>query len=133
MNEIAKLLNLPEEDYPSKEIIEVKGEIVEDKTQAAQEDFGKARKSLSAIIDVGQGAIGNLSELAIQSQDPEHYDALSKMIKELGDTSIKLMEAHEKIEKIVSKQKSVTKEINNNLFVGSTREVAALLKHMKED
>ena len=56
------------------------------------------------IIDIGTKAVTQLGFLADTSQDPTHYEVLSKMIKDLSDTSEKLLKTHESYERILNKR-----------------------------
>ncbi len=101
---------------------------------AAIKDFEQARSNIVNIISIGTEAITQLGELAHASQLPGHYEVLSKLIKDLSDTSEKLLKTHEQLERIVNK-KAVKKLGDDksgnpvNVFV-STSEIAKALKEL---
>jgi hypothetical protein len=99
---------------------------------AAIRDFEQARSNIISIISIGSEAIAQLGELAHASQLPGHYEVLSKLIKDLSDTSKKLLKTHEQLERIVNKKsnkKLGDDKSNVNVFV-STSEIAAALKEL---
>jgi hypothetical protein len=99
---------------------------------AAIRDFEQARSNIISIISIGSEAIAQLGELAHASQLPGHYEVLSKLIKDLSDTSEKLLKTHEQLERIVNKKsnkKLGDDKSNVNVFV-STSEIAAALKEL---
>jgi hypothetical protein len=100
---------------------------------AAIRDFEQARSNIISIISIGSEAIAQLGELAHASQLPGHYEVLSKLIKDLSDTSEKLLKTHEQLERIVNKKTSKKlgdeRSNNVNVFV-STSEIATALKEL---
>ena len=99
-------------------------------------DFENARKNIYSMIDTANEAIDKLHSIANQSQQPRAYEVLAKLI----ETSIKankdLIDIQEKMKQIRDMANEVdnkAKTINNNLFVGSTKELQDFLKKMKPD
>lgn len=99
-------------------------------------DFVNARKNIYSMIDTANEAIENLHSIANQSQQPRAYEVLAKLIetsikanKDLLDIQEKMKQIREMTDEVDSKAKT----INNNLFVGSTKELQDFLKKMKTD
>jgi hypothetical protein len=96
----------------------------------ALKDFEKARSNIVNIIDVGTQAVSSLGQLASASQSSEHYEVLSKLIKDLSDTSEKLLKTHEQIEKIYDKRGS---KKNDGPILTSTMDISLLVKKAEEE
>ena len=74
-----------------------------------------------------------LAELARESEHPRAFEVLSKTIKDIGDTTEKLM-ALQKSKKEINKQDEEEKKqiTNNNVFVGSTTDLQRILQKENE-
>ena len=68
-------------------------------------------------------------ELAQESEQPRAYEVAGQLIKSVSDATDKLMDLQKKL-KDVEEDKSVKgpSTVNNALFVGSTAELAKMLK-----
>jgi len=113
------------------EIIE--GTFTDPDTGTVVADFEKSRSQLNDIIKIGAKAVDDLGVLASQSQDPEHYTALSSLIKNVSDVTTNLLKLHKQVEEIKSRSVSVSEknEYHKHLhFSGSTAE---LLKRIEEE
>lgn len=92
---------------------------VEDDT--AISDFKQARANIKNIIEIGTEAIKGVGELARASQDPSHYEVLSKMMKDLSDISEKLLKTHESLERITNKKNNKkVGETNSGMFLSTS-------------
>jgi len=100
---------------------------------SAIKDFEQARSNIVNIISIGTTAIGELSDLAHASQAPGHYEILSKLMKDLSDTSEKLLKTHEMLEKITAKKASKRGKLGDDskLLTLSTNEVMAAIKELE--
>ena len=92
-----------------------------------KEDFDYARKNIKELIETGMENFDRLSSLAEQSQSVRAYEATSTLIKTLSDANKVLLElsSQKKSLMIEDRPKEVT---NNNLFLGSTKELLELVK-----
>lgn len=99
-----------------------------------KDDYEYSRKTYKDLIDTGIRSLDVLSELARESEHPRAFEVLSKTIKDIGDTTEKLM-ALQKDKKDLNKEdkeeekKQVT---NNNVFVGSTTDLQRILQQENE-
>ena len=94
-------------------------------------DYEYTRGNLYSIIEKGQEAINGILELAQESEMPRAYEVAGQLIKSVSDATDKLMDLQKKL-KDVNEEESVKKgpnTVNNALFVGSTAELAKLLKN----
>ena len=93
-------------------------------------DYEYTRGNLYSIIEKGQEAINGILELAQDSEMPRAYEVAGQLIKSVSDATDKLMDLQKKLKDVEeeSKQKGPS-TVNNALFVGSTAELAKLLKN----
>ena len=99
-----------------------------------KDDYEFSRETYRDLINTGVRSLDVLSELARESEHPRAFEVLSTTMKNLGDTTEKLMSL-QKSKKELNKeekeeeQKQVT---NNNVFVGSTTDLQRLLAQDNE-
>ena len=93
-------------------------------------DYEYTRGNLYSIIEKGQEAINGIMELAGESASPRAYEVAGQLIKSVSDATDKLMDLQKKLKDVEedSPQKGPN-TVNNALFVGSTAELAKLLKN----
>ena len=95
-----------------------------------EKDYEYTRGNLYSIIEKGQEAINGILELAQDSEMPRAYEVAGQLIKSVSDATDKLMDLQKKGKDV--NEDSPTKgpsTVNNALFVGSTAELAKLLKN----
>jgi len=126
--EIVKDLKEPEKNTEEK--IEKISSAMED----IKKDYDYTRGNLYSLIEKGQEAINGILELAQESEMPRAYEVAGQLIKNVADATDKLMDLQKKL-KDVEDQKQVKGPTNvtNALFVGSTADLAKLLKNQKLD
>ena len=94
-----------------------------------EKDYEYTRGNLYSIIEKGQEAINGILELAQESEMPRAYEVAGQLIKSVSDATDKLMDLQKKLKDVeeekISKGPST---VNNSLFVGSTAELAKMLK-----
>ena len=97
-----------------------------------EKDYEYTRGNLYSIIEKGQEAINGILELAQESEMPRAYEVAGQLIKSVSDATDKLMDLQKKLKDV--EEEKVSKgpsNITNALFVGSTADLAKLIK--KED
>ena len=93
-------------------------------------DYEYTRGNLYSIIDKGQEAINGILELAQDSEMPRAYEGAGQLIKSVSDATDKLMDLQKKLKDVEEEtQQKGPNTVNNALFVGSTAELAKLLKN----
>jgi hypothetical protein len=98
-----------------------------------KKDYDYTRANLYSIIEKGQEAINGILELAQESEMPRAYEVAGQLIKNVADATEKLMDLQKKLKDIDEvKHKSPT-NVTNALFVGSTAELAKLLKQQTKN
>ena len=122
----------------SGEIVEtekvVESKIEEIATASASNDIKKdyeyTRGNLYSLIEKGQEAINGILELAQESEMPRAYEVAGQLIKNVADATDKLMELQKKLKDVEEeKTNKGPTTVNNALFVGSTAELAKLIKN----
>jgi len=100
-----------------------------------KKDYDYTRGNLYSIIEKGQEAINGILELAQESDQPRAYEVAGQLIKSVSDATDKLMDLQKKLKDVEEdKQVRGPSTVNNALFVGSTAELAKMLKDgLKED
>ena len=116
-------------DVIKPEVVESKIEKVKEGVDDIKKDYEYTRGNLYSIIEKGQEALNGVLELAQESEMPRAYEVAGQLIKNVADATDKLMELQKKL-KDVEEEKQVKgpSTVNNALFVGSTADLAKLLK-----
>ena len=92
-------------------------------------DYEYTRGNLYSIIEKGQEAINGILELAQESEMPRAYEVAGQLIKSVSDATDKLMDLQKKLKDV--EEEKVAKgpsNVTNALFVGSTADLAKLIK-----
>ncbi|MGY8865911.1 MAG: hypothetical protein ACKVJK_09790 [Methylophagaceae bacterium] len=95
-----------------------------------KDDYEFSRKTDKDLINTGVGSLDVLAELARESEHPRAFEVLSQAIKNIGDTTDKLMalQKNKKDLAVETKAEENAKRItNNNVFVGSTTDLQRML------
>jgi len=94
-----------------------------------KKDYEYTRGNLYSLIEKGQEAINGILELAQESEMPRAYEVAGQLIKNVADATDKLMDLQKKLKEVEEeKQTKGPTNVTNALFVGSTAELAKLLK-----
>ena len=121
----------------SEEKVEImKPEVVPERNKDdVTKDYEYTRGNLYSIIEKGQEAINGILELAQESDQPRAYEVAGQLIKSVSDATDKLMDLQKKLKDVNAEEKEKgPSTVNNALFVGSTAELAKMLKSgLKED
>tara|TARA_R100001509_G_C4786211_1_gene188155 strand:+ start:100 stop:525 length:426 start_codon:yes stop_codon:yes gene_type:complete len=99
-----------------------------------KKDYDYTRGNLYSIIEKGQEAINGILELAQESEMPRAYEVAGQLIKSVADATDKLMDLQKKLKDVEEeKQSRGPSTVNNALFVGSTAELAKMLKQTSKE
>ena len=103
-----------------------------DREKDLENDFQDARDILKKTADYSDQAIQGILHIAKNSDSPRAYEVAGQLIKTLQDSAQSMLDIQEKKAKVSAIKKipvgnSVT---NNNLFVGSTKD---LLRALNKD
>ena len=91
-------------------------------------DYEYTRGNLYSIIEKGQEAINGILELAQESEMPRAYEVAGQLIKSVSDATDKLIDLQKKLKDVNEEQSKGPTNVTNALFVGSTADLAKLIK-----
>lgn len=101
--------------------------------EQVKNDFEYARKNMYDIIEQGHEAIAKLMEIADQSQHPRAYEVIANLIKTMAETNKDLLGLTKQKKELITKEETPQQQVTNNLFVGSTAELQAMLQKKSEE
>jgi transcriptional regulator with AAA-type ATPase domain len=126
---LAKALNLsPIDNDPVKAIV------AKAHDDSAKNDFEMARSNIHEVIQNGVYAMEKLSQIADSSQHPRAFEVLAKLMDTMLQANKDLMELQKQIREIDAADAPTNeqaKQINNNLFVGSTADLQKVIENIK--
>ena len=94
-----------------------------------KKDYEYARGNMYSIIEKGQEALNGILELAQETESPRAYEVVGQLIKNVSDSTEKLIELQKKLKDIEEvKHSSGPTSVTNAIFVGSTTELSKILK-----
>ena len=116
-------------DIVQPEVVNKKIDKIKEASDDIKKDYDYTRGNLYSIIEKGQEAINGILELAQESEMPRAYEVAGQLIKNVADATDKLMDLQKKLKDVEEeKQSRGPSNVTNALFVGSTAELAKLLK-----
>ncbi len=123
------MLSALEKNLPSK----VQNRPIVDKD--IKDDYEFSRATYKDLINTGTRSLDVLAELARESEHPRAFEVLSKTIRDIGDTTEKLMKLQkDKDDLVTAKKDDETRKVtNNNVFVGSTTDLQRMLLDTKDN
>ena len=99
-----------------------------------QKDYEYTRGQLYSLIEKGQETLNGIMELADETQSPRAYEVAGQLIKNVADSTDKLIDLQKKLRDLEEDPKSKNPStVNNTMFVGSTADLAKFLKKSKDD
>tara|TARA_B100000003_G_C10671686_1_gene267312 strand:+ start:38 stop:460 length:423 start_codon:yes stop_codon:yes gene_type:complete len=99
-----------------------------------QKDYEYTRGQLYSLIEKGQETLNGIMELADETQSPRAYEVAGQLIKNVADSTDKLIDLQKKLRDLEEDPKSKNPTtVNNTMFVGSTADLAKFLKKSKDD
>jgi hypothetical protein len=132
-DKLNEVFNVDQSEIITVENTEIKKEIEQDLETISKisddikKDYNYSRGNLYSLIEKGQEAINGILELAQESDMPRAYEVAGQLIKNTGEIAEKLLNL-QKMMKDIEEDKTGPTTVNNALFVGSTTELAKLLK-----
>lgn len=100
-----------------------------------QNDYAFARQNLYDVLTKGISALGEMTDIAKQSQHPRAYEVLSGLIKTLGETNERLMNLQKdklELDELESGDEGGSIHVANAIFVGTTSELLDMAKANKK-
>jgi len=99
----------------------------------AEADYRYSRENFYNLVERGQDAITGILDLAKESEHPRTYEVAGQLIKTVSEVTERLADLQEKMKRLKEVPDHAPKNVTNALFVGSTKELQALLSDKKED
>ena len=118
---------------PIDEVEQPKPEKVEVDAADVETDYKYARGELYELIQKGQVAIEELLDVARSSNHPRAYEVAFQGIKNVADNTDKLADLQKKMKDLGEEKKKGPSTVNNTMFVGSTADLAKMLKQAKNN
>ena len=115
-------------DVEPTEIIESPKEVPQSQKPELQQDYEVTRAQLHNLVMKGQEAIDGILDVARSSDHPRAYEVAGQLIKNVADVADKLIDLQKKMKDIDEKPRSSPTTVNNTMFVGSTSDLAKILK-----
>ena len=115
-----------EEESP---ITKKESKAVEKDKKDSVRDYEYSRGNLYSLIEKGQEALDSIMEVAQEGQQPRAFEVVSQLIKNVADTTDKLVDLQQKMKNLEAEDPKGPSTVNNALFVGSTAELQKLLKN----
>jgi hypothetical protein len=126
MEDIFNITPMDEEEQPKLEKVDVTSVDIET-------DYKYARGELYELIQKGQVAIEELLDVARSSNHPRAYEVAFQGIKNVADITDKLSDLQKKMKDLGQEEKKGPTTVNNTMFVGSTADLAKMLKKAKNN
>ena len=123
-------------DEPSelqKHVESVKTELKKSETPDVKHDYEVARAQMHNLVSKGQEAVDGILEVAQSSDHPRAYEVAALMIKNVADTTEKLIDLQRKMKELDAEEKKVTNNTTNAMFVGSTSDLQKMLKNINNN
>ena len=105
---------------------------VEKDKKDSTRDYEYTRGNLYSLIEKGQEALDSIIEVAQEGQQPRAFEVVSQLIKNVADTTDKLVDLQQKMKNLEAEDPKGPSTVNNALFVGSTAELQKLLKSQSD-
>ena len=123
------------DDIVKAEVVKKELDNVKSNSDDVKKDYEYTRGNLYSIIEKGQEALNGVLELAQESEMPRAYEVAGQLIKNVADATDKLLDLQKKLKDVEAEEKvKGPSTVNNALFVGSTADLAKMLKDgLKED
>ena len=97
-----------------------------------KDDYEYTRGQLYNLISKGQEALDGALEVAQESGHPRAYEVAVNAMKQVADTTDKLLDLQKKMKDLDAPTKRETNNTTNNLFVGSTADLQKMLKQINK-
>tara|TARA_A100001015_G_C15042222_1_gene740527 strand:+ start:4320 stop:4733 length:414 start_codon:yes stop_codon:yes gene_type:complete len=123
---------VPEEEKKIKPIKKPKPIVVSNKAEDREKDYNYARSQLYNAVEVMQEGVQGAMEVAIQAEHPRAFEVALNGAKAMSEVVEKLADLHKKMDEMEKeKPQQQVSQVQNNMFVGSTAELLAMLKENK--
>lgn len=113
-----------------------KNDYIGERSQDIRDDYNQSRSTIQDVLEKGKDTLDYLIELAKGTDKYEYFDSISKLIKTLTDATSTMMENQQTrndLDDAVDGENNQPSTVNNNVFVGSTKELLEMINNGKKD
>lgn len=96
-----------------------------------EDDYVFSRDQYYKLVGKGEEAIDIMLDLARESEHPRAFEVLSTMIKTNAEIADRLLDLQKKKKDVIKQDVQATPQLgvtNNNLFIGSTKDLAKMIE-----
>ena len=99
---------------------------------SVENDFKTARDNMHTVVTLGTEALEKIIDVADNSQYHLDYQAVSRLIDSVTNANEKLLDLNAKMKAIRGEAEKAPNQIQNNLFVGSLKDLQKALEDKNE-
>jgi len=98
-------------------------------------DYNLSRRTFRSLIDKGNAAMENLTDLAKESESPRAYEVLATMMRTIADTTKDLYDLQKKTKDLKGEDKKEQPNVTveKAVFVGSPSDLLKKIKEQKNE
>ena len=133
LNKVLDIEILPQSDNNEISIIETLPDIDEGRDIQIKNDYNHARNTLHNLIRNGEDSISSIISLAKESEHPRAFEVVSQLLKTTGDLTKELVVLQKNMDKLDIKDSTRENVVNNNVFVGNTKDFLKMMKDHDRD
>jgi len=137
--ELKQMFDLPDKPAVKADVPEVADRglpaVREDKVEL-DTDFEYARDNMYTAMEMQNEAMGEMLEIAKASGHQRAFEVFGSMFSQFTDAQTKLMDLHQRKEKVEEKSGRTvnnTTNVQQNVMVGSTKDLLKMVKQGKID
>jgi hypothetical protein len=133
LNKVLDIEILPQSDNNEISIIETLPDIDEGRDVQIKNDYNHARNTLHNLIRNGEDSISSILSLAKESEHPRAFEVVSQLLKTTGELTKELVILQKNMDKLDIKDSTRKNVVNNNVFVGNTKDFLKMMKDNDRD
>lgn len=97
-------------------------------------DYNLSRRTFRSLIDKGNAAMENLTDLAKESESPRAYEVLATMMRTIADTTKDLYDLQKKTKDLKgARREEPTVTVEKAVFVGTPSDLLKKIKEQKNE
>lgn len=97
-------------------------------------DYNLSRRTFRSLIDKGNAAMENLTDLAKESESPRAYEVLATMMRTIADTTKDLYDLQKKTKDLKgARRDESTVTVEKAVFVGTPSDLLKRIKEQKNE
>ena len=113
---------------PKTEIVPAKPSLPINVEDDLSDDYQQSRENLQGIIDQGKEAMEDILRIARESEHPRAFEVFGTLLKNMVDANKELLNIQKQMRDMNGKKEVNNTTIDKAIFLGSTKDLSALLK-----